>query len=148
MVAESLRSYPGPISLAALVAGVVLIVTGSPALGVVGIALLVAAFLVPFLRLSVLPSPANDPEPDPERQDVRTNSEARHRSPVRGRGFVASSAHAHTTPRKNGSSGSQKQRGGFAITSKDGSKASPKPHQHRVKGVPQEPTERREPLEK
>lgn len=60
MLAQTLRAYPGPLSLAALVAGVVLTATGSLPLGVVGIALLVAAFLVPFLRLAVLPPEARD----------------------------------------------------------------------------------------
>ncbi|MBA3417004.1 MAG: hypothetical protein H0U10_17425 [Chloroflexia bacterium] len=58
MLAQTLRAYPGPLSLAALVAGVALLATGSLPLGVVGIALLVAAFLVPFLRLAVLPREA------------------------------------------------------------------------------------------
>ncbi len=48
MLAQTLRAYPGPLSLGALIA------SGQRALGVVGIALLVTAFHVQFLRLSVL----------------------------------------------------------------------------------------------
>lgn len=61
MLADTLRSHPAPMSLGAAAVGVFLIAWGSLPLAVVGIALLVLAFLVPFLRLSVLSVTTREP---------------------------------------------------------------------------------------